>query len=299
MFSRFLVVALLCSITHVWGVGQIVPMNIARIENVDRFDRFPFMALAHHDSEQTVEVCFSMEKPDTNLRDVRIKHLSLQRVIDALRDDPDGGKAIEALPTRSTFMQVVDKTLETGTDQKMQQASIVHWRSHYKPLLSMHNIQTSKIANLINRVCTRQLDAPSIILLPVSDMVFIQYPVITSDPPAESFVRDEITTAQIISALDSLELTDAVQTAIDGINSVAAEHLHQSHRSSWPVKWKESLSKHWSHQNFGMELDQMHDKSGAAVRGVLEQILEICLHEMPVSIGKAVSRKHNFLRQYL
>ncbi|OAV90154.1 hypothetical protein PTTG_28435 [Puccinia triticina 1-1 BBBD Race 1] len=252
MFSRLLVVALVCSITHVWGKGGIFPLNdVVPLDETARIDRFPFMIVEPRQADGDLFVHYSRTKPSDDESAMRSRHLDLQAVIDDLAKDRDHGEqAITALQTTWGSLLVVDGTSETSTDQTVRGDSTCrHW-TRWNPHATITKSETSEIANLINDVCTQHLDIqPSIIILPFNTITHIQYPDHATGAPRQA----DAPTAHFLNVIQHIESPDT-SWAITKFNK--ATTMNSKFNSSALALF---LSKVWSYQNTGMvfvELDE-------------------------------------------
>ncbi|OAV89855.1 hypothetical protein PTTG_08149 [Puccinia triticina 1-1 BBBD Race 1] len=235
MFSRFLVVALLSSITRVWGVVPPEPTllsldDFVPIKETARIDRFPFMSVKPSDDNDRLVVAFAMENPDTNNNGYP-------------DNDPDGPQAIEALKlVGQPGWTVADKNSDMATDDSPN-ASITHWTRYHArtsilggPTAKILDRPTAEVQYLINKICTQQINTPaSIILFPVAHKVYIQYPQIASGQTAQTFVREEKTLQQLKSALEEIESSSNVAgIAIADINWAHIKNAAALRQPTWP-----------------------------------------------------------------
>ena len=173
MLSRFLVVALVCSIAHVCGmynngihptehVPPIVEIDHASpnvksthftsIGEVEKIRPFPFMMVRSAPKNEHLEVHYSTTTPTWHSQDVKYRILNKQAVITALENEIDGEKAITALKIDTDLWLVVDQTSETLN--KISK----HWYN-WNAKVGLRGTQSSEISDLINRLCNQQLAA--------------------------------------------------------------------------------------------------------------------------------------------
>ncbi|OAV98138.1 hypothetical protein, variant [Puccinia triticina 1-1 BBBD Race 1] len=199
MFFRFSVVALVCSITHVWGMNSFVPIkDVGDVGDIDRTGRLPFMMISPYDKSD-LDVYYSISRPTHLSQNVRHTRLNKDDVLRTLEDqqEVDAAKILRELP-RGWHM-VVDRDFY----------SRAHW-DHWRRQFVISETVTRKMADLINTLCTRKLDdRPSITIVPFENHVHIQYPVITSDQEIESYIlRKDVQTERFITALSHAKPRD-------------------------------------------------------------------------------------------
>ena len=292
MLSRFLIAALLCTVTHALVVSEIVPWNgEVRIDNSGLLDQWPYMTITYRSFSPHVTVYCSMKMPGRT-RPGLVKEVLLDRqdLITALMNNEQGGEeAKQELLLRSGRLLIVDKTLEKA-DKKVNISA--WWSSLYRGWwLRYHGFgapiytsRTATIANLINKVCTHLLDRrPYIAFLPIGETVIIQYPDLTS----QKFLRREIPTADILAMLMTIaEAGTNTHFAVETIRVYAALQLDESQRRSWPRRY---ITMHWSHHNDFIRLKQMLPREEDPIREALAQILGGSLRAMPIYFARPVT----------
>ncbi|OAV97097.1 hypothetical protein PTTG_26143 [Puccinia triticina 1-1 BBBD Race 1] len=281
MFSRFLVVALVCSITQVWGKGGIFPLNdVVPIDETARVDRFPFMIVNPCHDKGDLFVHYSRTTPSEDHRDMRSRRLDLQAVIDDLKKDRNHGQqAISALRTTRGRLLVVDETSETVLCDSNHR----HWW-RWNPNAEICKSETSKIANLINDVCTQHLDTqPSIIILPLRSVTHIQYP----NHATQIVQQTDRPTIEFLNAMRDIPSP----LAIAHFNVATTRNNAEFDPSVLAL----FLSKVWTYQNTGMVFSELHEEGAHQFATQLGIRLGIRLPDVPVYFAKKAQKVNNQL----
>ncbi|OAV96374.1 hypothetical protein PTTG_26371 [Puccinia triticina 1-1 BBBD Race 1] len=157
MLFRFLVVALVCSNSYVWGMPHIAAINdIGQVNKIDEAPRFPFMAVRPFNHDQ-LEVKFSKEEPIPN-HGVKTINLDLKAVCAAIRKEEGGKLAAAQLETIARDTMFDQDLLPVDSPFPGNRNHWMRWSSRYS--FTTYDGKTfPEIARLVNKVCTQQINA--------------------------------------------------------------------------------------------------------------------------------------------
>ncbi|OAV88194.1 hypothetical protein PTTG_29121 [Puccinia triticina 1-1 BBBD Race 1] len=269
MFSQFLVIALLYTITYAEGMGNIPPIkDVAPIEEAAPPDRFPFMLLEPSQDKEDLYIHYSRTQPSKGQTDLMKRRLTLSAVKAALKKKKAPTEAIDVVEGHEGWKVVVDEAPETAYKSAKYDPT-----SHWKGCKNDDKIWmcvNPEIVNLINNVCTEQLDVqPSIILLPFHNIVYIQYPEIGRYRALIRLKKMEQPTPKVSSAIRGIpiDITPTI-TAFDKATS--------KNDSDFDLPTLNQFrSTHWTYQNTGMRFEELNQEV------VIEAFRRLEITELP------------------